>query len=297
MRGMHKQTPRRRILSNSLIQRILRAAHCRWVGNGCYSAGNSPGALSEHTPGKESQVDPMVGFSPRSRVPAEIAMNALPTTENMKNRTYAILVGAVICLAAVSPSHAMSSLVSLSIQPDWPTNSTPGNVLIYKVNAVVRDGSGLLEVSLSSLGLPDGATVSFSPATLRFTGNAITNQTAIMTVVCAQLTPLDNYPFTITGTSLRGAVTITNQVVLEPYAPFVNRAILNLDRVSNGGVRLRGKGTMGQAYKIEAASTLTNPNWTEVGSSTADGNGRFTVFTNQVANASLRFYRALETAP
>jgi hypothetical protein len=224
-------------------------------------------------------------------------MNAMTTIKNMKSRTNAILAGAAISLASLSTCHAMSSLVSLSIEPDWPATTSPGNVLIYKVNAVVRDGSGLLEVAFSTLGLPAGSTVSFSPATLRFTGNAVTNQTAIMTVTCPQLTALDNYPFTVTGTSLRGSATATNQVVLQPYAPFLARATLNLDRVPNSGLRLRGKGSMGQAYRIEAASTLTNPNWLQVGSSTADGNGRFIVFTNQVANASMRFFRAVESAP
>jgi hypothetical protein len=118
-----------------------------------------------------------------------------------------------------------------------------------------------------------------------------------LTVTCPQLTALDNYPFTVTGTSLRGAITATNQVVLQPYAPLLGRATLNLDRVPNSGLRLRGKGSMGQAYRIEAATALTNPSWLQAGSSTADGNGRFTVFTNQVADASMRFYRAVESAP
>ncbi len=167
---------------------------------------------------------------------------------------------------------------------------------MYKVNAVVREGSGLLEVALSTLGLPEGATVEFSPSPLRFTGNQPTNQTAIMTVTCPKVTPLDNYPFNVSGDARREAITVTNQVQQEPYSVIVGPPVLLLDRLSADSFRLRGKGTTGQTYTIEATPTLTKPVWTPVGSSTADGNGRFTCFTAQVAGVPMQFYRAVESA-
>jgi len=202
-----------------------------------------------------------------------------------------------LSLASVSTSHAMSEFVSLSIEPEWPATSTPGTVLLYKVTAVVREGSGLLEVALSTLGLPEGATVSFAPSLLRFTGHEPTNQTAIMTVTCPEVTPTDTYPFTLTGDAQREAITFTNQVEQELYSLIVAPPLLALDRLSEGGLRLRGKGTTGQTYTIETSPTLTNPVWTPAGSSTADGNGRFTFFTAQAPDAPVRFYRAVESAP
>jgi hypothetical protein len=62
-----------------------------------------------------------------------------------------------------------------------------------------------------------------------------------------------------------------------------------------GALRLRGTGITGQTYTIEASPTLTNPVWTTVGSSTGDRNGRFTFFTAPAADASMRFYRAVES--
>ena len=56
----------------------------------------------------------------------------------MTKRVYAILIGVALTLATASTSHAMSTFVSLSVEPEWPTTSTPGNVLLYKVTAVVR---------------------------------------------------------------------------------------------------------------------------------------------------------------
>ena len=224
-------------------------------------------------------------------------MNKLPTNKVMKTRVYAILIAIALTLTTAGISQAMSEFVSLSVEPEWPATSNPGNVVIYKITAAVRAGSGLLEVALSTLGLPEGATVSFAPSLLRFTGHEPTNQTAIMTVTCPEVTPTDTYPFTLTGDAQREAITFTNQVEQELYSLIVAPPLLALDRLSEGGLRLRGKGTTGQTYTIETSPTLTNPVWTPAGSSTADGNGRFTFFTAQAPDAPVRFYRAVESAP
>jgi hypothetical protein len=222
-------------------------------------------------------------------------MNTLPTNKIMKNRVYSILFGMALSLASVSTSHAMSEFVSLSIEPEWPTTSNPGTVILYNVTAVVREGSGLLEVVLSTLALPEGATVTFTPDLLRFTGNAITVQTAIMTVTCPEVTPTETYPFTLTGDARREAITLTNQVQQELYSLIVAPPVLVLDRLSEGSLRLRGKGTTGQIYRIESTPSLTEPVWSAAGSCTADGNGRFTFFTAQAPDVPARFYRAVES--
>ena len=214
----------------------------------------------------------------------------------MKNRVYAIVIGMAFSLTTVSVSQAMSELVSLSIEPEWPATSSPGTVIVYKLSAVAREGQGMLEVSLSTLGLPDGATVSFSPDVLRFTGRAPECLTSTVTITCTNLTATDNYPFTITGAALRETVTLTNQPVQTPYGVVNGPAVLALDRLSGGSLRLRGAGATGQTYQIESTPDLSKPAWTLVGSTTADGNGRFTFVTAQAAGASMRFYRAVGSA-
>jgi hypothetical protein len=213
----------------------------------------------------------------------------------MKKRIYIILIGMALSLANVSDSRAMSTLIDLSIEPEWPTTSSPGTVILYNVSAVLREGSGLLEVWLSSLGLPEGATVSFSPSVLRFTGHVPEVQTATMTVTCPEVLPTDTYPFTLSGDARRETVTLTNQVQQELYSLIVGPPVLFLDRMSGTNLRLRGQGTTGQTYRIESTPSLTQPDWTPLGSCTADGNGRFTFFTAQAADASMRFYRAVES--
>ena len=224
-------------------------------------------------------------------------MNTLPTNKNMKNHTYSILIAAALTLTTASVSHAMSEFISISSEPLWPTSSTPDNNLVYSVTTIGRAGAGLLEVTLTAGDMPPGVTVTFSPSVLRFTGNQLTSQTATMTVHCPNLIPLDCYPFTLTGTALRESITVTNLVMFTPEYVATRLPTLYLDNLGNGALRLRGLGATGRTYQIEAKADLTDSVWTPLGSATADGNGRFTFFTVQAADGSMRFYRAVVSAP
>ncbi len=208
-----------------------------------------------------------------------------------------ILVGAALALATASNSNAMSVLISLSADPLWPTTSTPAGDLLYSITTVARGGAGLLEVTLTAGDLPPGVTVTFSPDILRFTGNQLTAQNAIMTVHCPSPMPLDCYPFTLTGTALRESVTVTNTVMFPPEYVMSRPPTLYLDNLGNGSLLLRGLGATAKTYQIEATSDLANPVWTPLGSTTADGNGRFIFSTTQAADAPARFYRAVQSTP
>ena len=223
-------------------------------------------------------------------------MNSLPTNKIMKNRVYTTLIAMALALTTASVSHAMSEFISLSSDPMWPTSSTPDNTLVYSVTTVGRGGAGLLEVTLTAGDMPPGVTVTFSPSVLRFTGNQLTSQTATMTVHCPYPLPLDCYPFTLTGTALREGLTITNLVMFTPEWVAIRPPTLYLDNLGNGALRLRGLGATARTYQIEATPDLVNPVWTPVGTATADGNGRFTFFTAQPADAPMRFYRAVQSA-
>jgi len=185
-------------------------------------------------------------------------------------------------------------LISMSQEPLWPTSSTPNGTILYNVTAVARAGSGLLQVVLTAGGFPPGVTITFSPSTLRFTGSQLTAQTATMTVSCPTLMATDCFPFTITGTALRESITITNQVLFTAQALAIRPPTLFLDNLTNGVLRLRGAGATGKTYQIETTPSLDNPVWTPLGSTTADGNGRFTFFTSQTVPA--RFFRAVTTS-
>jgi len=211
-------------------------------------------------------------------------------------RSLAVLIVLVLALAAPAISHAMSTFVELSMEPEWPATTDPGTTVVYKITAVSREGQGLLEVVLSSGGMPAGAIVTFSPSVLRFTGRVPETQTATMTVTCAQVTPVDNYPFTVTGTARRESITITNQVGAVPDRAMAPRPVLYLERLLTGDNWIRGTGASGETYRVESTTDLANPVWTPDGSTTADGNGRFT-FIAVDTNDSSRFFRAVASSP
>ena len=210
----------------------------------------------------------------------------------MKNRVHGLLISAALSLAACSQSLAMSEFISISALPVWPMSTTPDTTVLYNISTVGRGGAGLLEVTLIAGDLPPGVTVTFSPSVLRFTGVQLTSQTAVMTVNCTVPTPVDCYPFTITGTSKRESITVTNVIMFSPEFVATRKATLYLDNLGNGAWLIRGLGATAKTYTIEATTDLTNPVWEPLGNTTADGNGRFIFPISQTISA--RFFRARE---
>jgi hypothetical protein len=220
--------------------------------------------------------------------------NAKPLKEKMKTRTLARLLGMMLALGAAGAAHAMSSLVGVSIQPQWPATGEPGTVVLYTVT-VERAGEGDLVVMLSCDGLPDGATATFSPSVARFTGRVPTTSTVTMTITCTNMMATDPYPFTVTAVEGVSSLVATNKAGKNFDSSFasnpLSRPILAVDPVGKQNMKVRGKGATGITYQIEAASSLENPSWKPLGLSRADGNGRFSYMDSAAAPGNL-FYRA-----
>ena len=213
----------------------------------------------------------------------------------MKKQMRALLLGVTFSLVSTAVSHGMSELISLSQTPLWPISSVPDGNLVYSITTVGRGGAGLLQVNFTAGAMPVGVTVTFSPSVLRFTGNQLVAQTTTMTVFNPGCPfPLDSYPFSITAAAQRQSLTITNQVTFAADYVAVRPAILYIDNLSNTNVCIRGLGATGKTYQIESTTNLSSPGWTSLGSATADGNGRFTFFSQ--IGSSARFYRAVTTS-
>jgi len=212
----------------------------------------------------------------------------------MKNQIGALFLAAGLTFGSTRTGEAMSFLISMGATPVWPTNSTPSGTVLYEVTTVGRGGAGLLEVTLSADALPPGVSVTFSPSVLRFTGNALTTHTSTMIVSCPGLVPLDCYPFTITGATQKGeSITITNLVTYSPSYVAARRATLFLENnQTNLNLTVRGLGACGGSYLIQTTTNLATPMWSTLGTSTADGNGRFIWFTGQT-NPPTQFYRSV----
>ena len=217
----------------------------------------------------------------------------------MKKRVYAIVVGIAFGLAAGGVSHAMSHQVAIAIKPEPTAASDPGSVMSYKYRVTLtRTGSGVLNVSLSSSGLPEGATATFSPNLVRFTGRVPETLTSTLTITGPNVTPTTTCTFTVTGESRREVVTVTNQFPPElPTPPLRFPVLFAPDQPGTEGIKVRGKGSIGATYQIEATSDLSNPSWCPIGLSIADGDGLFSLLDAQAKDLPARFYRALLLAP
>lgn len=221
------------------------------------------------------------------------------TTEKrlMKKWFAAIITGAVLTFSSTI-AFAMSELAGITVTPLWPTNSFPGGLLLYEVR-VERAGAGLLEVDLKAESLPAGCSATFSQGSVRLTGNDPRYAYFTMSIQSVSPTAVDCCGFSVTVGTQRENVTFNNapseaRLRLGP----VRSQLVNLQTRSSGGFELRGLGDTGQAYQIEASSSLTNPTWNAIGACTADGNGRFTFFdTSATQGSTARFYRAVKVVP
>jgi len=238
---------------------------------------------------------PILRFPALGTFPAEkgLRMNDGKAKLSMRSQLKAILVGLCLGLMACSVSFAKSEFVHFSIEPLWPETGNPGTVLQYKIT-VVRVGQGLMDVNLTPQGLPEGAVVSFSVNVLHFVGRSPETNTCTMTITCIGLSPVDNWPFTIRGDSRDESFVI--QFVPLRIGTETQPTLVDLQVQPDGTVQIHGLGVTGQDYQIEATEDLANPNWTPVGTSIADGNGRFTFIDADVQAGVLpmRFYRAFQ---
>jgi len=208
----------------------------------------------------------------------------------MKSCLKLIAIGLGLGLAGTT-AHAMSELGSITVTPLWPTNSNPGNTMLYEV-MVERLGQGVLKVEMTT-GLPADCQVSFS-APVRFTGRVPEYEIVIMTVTSDHPVSPDACGFTVTATAQRESVTYTN----DPCAITHESRLIRSTPCEGGEVEVRGIGGSCKCQHIESTTDLANPNWTPVGDCTADGNGRFIFIHNQgQTGCAQRFYRTVSAAP
>lgn len=209
----------------------------------------------------------------------------------MQKRTYALALGIALSLIAGGVSHAMSHLMAIAVAAERTVTSDTTTHMSYKVT-LTRTGQGVLKVSLSSLGLPNGVTATFSPSVIRFTGRVPETMAATLTISYPNDLPLSPCTFTVTGEALRETVTATAQ--FSPALPAISSRlpVLSLDPPVAEGINLRGLAAPGVTYEIEATSDLRKPSWTPIGSTTTADNGLFVFLDAQAKDLPARFYRA-----
>jgi hypothetical protein len=105
--------------------------------------------------------------------------------------------------------------------------------------------------------------------------------------------PTDCYPFTITATSQRESMTITNDACFTPDYVATRPADIICNCPSNGCMNIQGLGATGKTYQTVASPSVNDPVWTPVSTSIADGNGRFFIPAQSMTGFPMRFFRTV----
>src|SRR5258708_7398659 len=105
------------------------------------------------------------------------------------------LASGILC---ASNALAAPVLSAVAVGPQLPSPINPGQSASYTVT-VSRVGNGNIDVYLTIAGLPAGATASFSPSPVHFTGPLPLSETSTLTISTSDYTPLGIYHFTVTG--------------------------------------------------------------------------------------------------
>ena len=207
-----------------------------------------------------------------------------------------------ICLAIAAftlghPGNAMADpfISSVIVSPQSPTVVSPGSNATYTVT-VTKTNSGNLQAYLFVSGLPAGASASFSPSTLTFTGNNELSATSTLTIATSNSTPCGVYAFMVTaqdgGSSNLKTGGGTLIIGIDPPGPAPS--LTSLSCVSNQNVRLSCQGNAGQVFLVLATTNLLNPSWTVIATNVIAPNGlaNFTELDGAIYPA--RFYRTLK---
>ncbi|MFY9583327.1 MAG: kelch repeat-containing protein, partial [Candidatus Acidiferrales bacterium] len=124
----------------------------------------------------------------------QLAMNA----QDINVRFYLTAAGSVS--QAQTTFTDASNLVSVAVAAQTGTLTYGTAASATYMVTVTRSGAGSLDVALSiTTSLPSGATASFSPSTVSFTGNTPTSKTSILTISTTTATPAGATAFTVQG--------------------------------------------------------------------------------------------------
>jgi len=176
-------------------------------------------------------------------------------------------------------------LTSVSSGPQTPDPVQAGSNATYAVS-VTRTGNGNIDVYLSATGLPAGATATFSPIPVHFTGPTPGSATAQLVITTDASIPPGSYPFTIVADDGASQNIVTNNATLD-----VGLSGPGIAQMPNGGMCIAFGTTPGQTCSLQATTNLVNPVWTTL-CTTNSGTCSLLFFIDQDApQYPCRFYR------
>ncbi len=193
------------------------------------------------------------------------------------------ILGVLVALNANVVAAPILTSVSAGTQAPDPVGA--GSNATYVVT-VTRTGNGNIDVYLSANGLPSGATATFSPTPVQFTGSTVLSATAQMVIATSASTAPGSYPFTIVAQDGASFNIVSNTATLD-----VTLSGPGIARMPNGGISIGFDTTPGQDCRLQATTNLSNPVWTTL-CSTNSGTHNLMIFIDQdAAKYPCRFYR------
>ena len=203
----------------------------------------------------------------------------------MKMTRLSILSTLALGILCASKALAAPVLSAVAVGPQLPSPINPGQSASYTVT-VSRVGNGNIDVYLTIAGLPAGATASFSPSPVHFTGPLPLSETSTLTISTSDYTPLGIYNFTVTGDD--GS---SQNVKIGAGILTIGVGVASLQMLPDYSTKITCTGVPGQSYLIQATTNLTTPDWTAIATNTADVNSLFSYIDLDAKTCPCRFYR------
>lgn len=185
----------------------------------------------------------------------------------------------------VQAARAADPLMSsLDIGPQSPATICRGNSASFPLT-ITRTGNGNMEIYLSAPDLPPGATASFSPNPVRFSGS-IVSATATISISTTSEAPAGSNAFSIVAIDGASHNSMTNLLSLQTGNCLPEAAI-----TPTGCMCLTFYGAPGQSCVVQATTNLVAPSWSTI-CTTNIGNNGLLIFTDlDSKNFPMRFYR------
>jgi len=206
------------------------------------------------------------------------------TKEGMK-KVRMVAFGVLTLISAIG-SNALAAdpiMTSLTSGAQAPVQIWGGDTATYPLT-ITRTNNGNMEIYLTASGLPAGATASFSPYPVVFTGGT-PSAMATLQLSTAKGMPLGVSSLSVIGTDGASHNSITNTFNLD-----VTMCSAGVAQMANGCMCLAFSCTPGQNYFVQATTNLTSPVWTTL--STNNPVTNLLVFTDMDStNYPMRFYR------
>ncbi|MDB6109695.1 MAG: hypothetical protein JWR69_1445 [Pedosphaera sp.] len=196
-------------------------------------------------------------------------------------------------LLATPQARASSTLTSVSVGEQLIGVVNPGGTASFPVT-VTRTGAGRLDVELSISGLPAGATATFLPAQVTFTGNKPDSQTAIVTITTPASFARGRSCFSVIATELDHNDHHPIKTATAANAMYVGVGHVCLTKMPDSTFRVGCAGAPGELLLLQSSPSIIAPVWTTIATNTTDASGWFTWQAPDTTNSQCRFYRTVK---